>query len=958
MKIMEKKKNSWLKKILMGTGITFVLLIVVMILIPFFFTDKIKDLVIDEVNKSLTATLEMGDFELTWFSTFPNLTVQLIDTKITGKDEFDGVELIHAKNIKAQVKLWDIISGEQISIQNISLVQPKIDVRILKNGKANYDITIPDSLQSPEDLEEPSNFKLSLQKYSITGGQIRYDDREGDMFAEILNLNHEGKGDLTADIIDFETFTSMDELTYTMEGIPYLTKVKTDADVNILMEFTEKTSKFTMKENAFNLNNLKFGINGFYEMLEEYDNLDLSLDASKATFKDFLSLIPTFYQSGYESMVTKGNLTMSGFVKGKMDDKNMPGWDFDLAVENAQIKYPAVPGSINNIALKAGSKFVGGTNMDLMTIDIPKFHADFVGNVIDANLKMRNPMTDPLIDSRIIANIDLSTLGKIMPLAEGESYNGKLDADVTLNGRMSAIENEKYEDFKALGTVEISKMNYKSPDLTEAVEIEAMLLRFSPQNLALESLDAKIGASDFQMKGTIDNYLGYAMRNELLKGKFTFNSTNLDLDQLMGPTTEVPATETAPATSETTEPLLIPGNIDFDLMTNITNLKYDGMNIKNVNGAVRVKEEVAYLDNLTMNTMGGTVGLKGNYNSTNPNQPKLDFAYDLQNIDIQELAVNFVSIEKLAPIAKYAKGSFSSKFDMTTLLQPSLEPVYSSLTGAGDLFTKSVTISGFKPLEKIGEALKMNSLSNQTINDLKTFFKFKDGKLSLTPFDVKLGKIATTISGSSSFEQDIDYAVLMNIPKDQIPGSLMKAAEEGISKLNTLAPKLSLGSLPDFIPVKLKVIGKITDPKVTTDFKEAIMRASGNIKEDLINKGKELVKQAKDSVKTIVTEKVKEVREDLNAKKQGIMDDAKTQADKIRAEGKKQADASRSSANAEIDKLMDEAGSNPIKKKAAEFAGNKLKKEVDEKVKKIEDEADKKANQLMSTAQVKADAIK
>jgi len=226
MKIMEKKKNSWLKKILMGTGITFVLLIVVMILIPFFFTDKIKDLVIDEVNKSLTATLEMGDFELTWFSTFPNLTVQLIDTKITGKDEFDGVELIHAKNIKAQVKLWDIISGEQISIQNISLVQPKIDVRILKNGKANYDITIPDSLQSPEDLEEPSNFKLSLQKYSITGGQIRYDDREGDMFAEILNLNHEGKGDLTADIIDFETFTSMDELTYTMEGIPYLTKVK------------------------------------------------------------------------------------------------------------------------------------------------------------------------------------------------------------------------------------------------------------------------------------------------------------------------------------------------------------------------------------------------------------------------------------------------------------------------------------------------------------------------------------------------------------------------------------------------------------------------------------------------------------------------------------------------------------------------------------------------------------
>jgi hypothetical protein len=958
MKIMEKKKKSWLKKILIGTGVTFVLLIVAMILIPFFFKDKIKDLVIEEANKSLTATLEMGDFDLTWFSTFPNLTVQLIDTKITGKDDFEGVELINAKNIMAQVKLWDVISGDQVAVQNIALVEPKIDVRVLKDGRANYEIVKADSLKTPEEVEEPSNFKLSLQKYSIEGGQIRYDDRAGDMFAEIVNLNHEGNGDLTADIIDFKTVTTMDELTYTMGGIPYLSRVKTDAKIDLLMEFTEKTSKFSLKENTINLNNLKFAINGFYEMLEGYDNMDLSLDASKATFKDFLSLLPAFYQSGYESMVTKGNLAMNGFVKGKMDDNNMPGWDFNLAIDNAQIKYPDVPGTINNIAVKAGSKFVGGTNMDLMTLDVPKFHADFVGNVIDATLKMRNPMTDPLIDSKILAKVDLSTLGKVMPLAEGESYNGKLDADVKLNGRMSAIENENYEAFDAIGTVGLKDLTYKSVDLPDAVNISTMLLRFSPQNLALEELDAKMGASDFQMKGTIDNYLGYVFRDELLKGKFAFNSTNLDLDQLMGPTTETTATESTPATTETTEPLLIPGNIDFDLMTNIANVKYDGMNIKNVNGAVRMKEEVAYLDNLTMNTLGGQVGLKGNYNSSNPNQPKLDFAYDLKDIDIQQLASNFISIEKLAPIAKYAKGSFSSKFDMTTLLQPSLEPVYSTLTGAGDLFTKSVTISGFKPLEKIGEALKMNNLSTQTISDLKTFFSFKDGKLTLKPFDVKLGKIATNISGYSSFEQDIDYALLMNVPKDQIPGSMLKAAEDGIAKLNSLAPKLNVGGLPDVIPVKLKVIGTMTDPKVTTDFKEAIMKASGNVKESLINKGKDLVNTAKDSVKTVVTEKVKEVREDLNAKKQAIMDDAKVQADKIRAEGKKQADAARASANSEIDKLMAEAGSNPIKKKAAELAGNKLKKEADEKASKFESEANKKADQVMATAQAKADAIK
>lgn len=954
---MQKKKKSLLKKILIGSGITLLWLILAMILIPYFFKDELKEMVIAEANKSLNAEVELGDFDLTWFSTFPNLTVQLIDTKITGKGDFGGVELIYAKKIKAQVKLWDVISGDQIAIRNIELVEPRIDVRILKDGRANYDIVKLDSLLTPDEVEESSSFKMSLQGYSVTDGYIRYDDRAGDMFAEIVKLNHNGKGDMTADIIDFETSTQMDELTYSMSGIPYLTKVKTDVDIDLLMVFTEKTSKYTLKDNTFNLNNLKFALNGFYEMLDGYDNMDLKLDASKATFKDFLSLIPTFYQSGYESIVTKGNLAMNGFVKGKMDDDNMPGWDFNLSVDNAQIKYPDVPGSINNIFLKASSKFVGGTNMNLMTVDVPKFHADFVGNVIDANLKLSNIEKDPLMDTRIMAKVDLATLKQVIPMAEGESYKGKLDADVSLKGYLSAIDNEDYDAFNATGSIELSNMNYTSADLTAAVDIKTMMLRFNPKNLTLENLEAKMGKSDFKMMGTIDNYLAYMLRDELLKGDFNFSSSNLDLDEFMGKT---PASDGMGAGEEAqSEPILIPDNLDFNINTNIANMSYDGMTYKNVSGGVRMKDEEAILDNVTLNTLGGTVGLKGNYNSANPNQPKLDFGFSLKEIDIQQLAANFITIDKLAPIAKYTQGKISTNFNMNTLLQPSLEPIYSSLTGGGDLFTSTVKITGFKPLEKLGESLKMDNIATQTIKDLKTFFQFKDGKVNLSkPFVTKLGKIESEISGYSSFEQDINYDIKMMVPKSELPKSLLAKAEQGIAKLNSLTPKLNVAALPDFIPVTVKVLGKVNDPKITTDFKEAIMKATGSVKDKLIKIGTDLLNTAKDSVKTVIKDKVIEVREDLNAKKQAIMDDAKVQADKIRAEGKKQADAARAAANSKIDKLVAEAGNNPIKKKAAELAGNKLKKDADEKASKIESAANNKADDLMDAAQKKADAIK
>lgn len=958
----EKKKKSWFRRILKWTGITVLLLLIAIIIIPVVFKDEIKQLVLDEVNTLLKADVKIGEVDLTFLSTFPNLTVQLYDVSVTGRTEFKGVKLADIKQIEAQVGLWDVIGGDQIGIDEVHITDAKFDVRVSPDGKANYDIVIPTEDLPQDKQEEPSSFKLSLKEYTLNNIALVYDDQAGDMYTEIKNLNHTGSGDLTADVIDFATTTTMDELTFEMEGLSYLSKVKTNAEANLLMEFTETTSKFTLKENKFDLNNFSFGIDGFYEMLADHDQMDLKLDAKEISFKDLLSLVPSFYQSGYESMIAKGNVQMGGEVKGRMDDKSMPGWDFGLNVNKASIKYPDLPGTISNIAVKAGSKFAGGTNMDKMTLDVDKFHADFVGNVIDARLKMRNPMTDPLIDSKLVAKINLATLGKVMPLAEGESYNGKLNADVLVNGRMSALEKEDYEAFKALGTLELTDMLYKSKDLVEDVNISKMLFRFSPQNLALEKLDAKMGKSDFAVNGTIDNYMGYVFRDELLKGDFTFNSNYMDIDQLMGVSaTSAPAAGSeAPvaASSEEAEPVLIPENVDFNLNTNLKKVRYNGIDVDDIKGNVNMKEEVASMNNMTMRTMGGTVGLKGSYNTKDHNKPGIDFGYNLQDIDIQSLANNFVSIDKLAPIAKYTKGKISSNLEMKSSLTKSLEPIYSSLTGGGDLFTNMVTVSGFEPLTKLSEELKISKLANQTIKDLKAKFKFRDGKVFVTPFNVKLSGIDTQVEGSTSFEQAVDYKMTMNVPKEMIPAGMIKLAEQGLSKVNGVLPKLNVGSIPDFIPVKALIGGTVLKPKITTDFKDALLKATGNFKENLKEQGKELINKAKDSIKGIVNDKVEEVREDLNAKKKEIMDNAQKEAVKIKADGKKAANDVRAEADKQAKALMDEAGNNPIKKKAAEVAGKKLVKEADEKATKLEDAANKKADGVMAKAQEKADNIK
>ncbi|MBP6089854.1 MAG: hypothetical protein KA521_01260 [Crocinitomicaceae bacterium] len=956
----EKKKKSLVKRILKWSGIVFITFLALLIALPYFFKDDIKQLVIDEVNKSLNAKLSMGEFDLTFVSTFPNMTIELNDTKLEGINEFKGVELANIKQFSAHVGFWNVVGGDQIEIKAIHLVEPKFDVRILKNGKANYDIVKPDSVKPVEQAEEPSNFKLSLKEYSIKNGTVKYDDQTSDMLLDIQNLNHNGKGDLTADIIDFETTTSMDKMSFNMDGVSYLSEVKTNFIVNLLMELGENSSKFTLRENEFKLNALTFSLDGFYEMLENSSNMDFKINAAQATFKDFLSLIPTFYQSGYESIITKGSLDFGGFLKGKMDDKNMPAWDFKLNVANASIKYPDLPGTIKNIVIKAASRFKGGSNMDNMTVDVDKFHADFAGNTLDATLKMRNPMTDPLLIASVLANVDLASLKQVIPMGEGESYKGKLKADVKLNGRMSAIDNGNYEAFKAAGTLELWNMLYKSKDFKEPIEIANLIFRFTPKNLNLEKLIAKTGRSDFQMNGTIDNYMGYVFREELLKGNFAFTSNYLDIDQLMG---LVPAqdnkpdaasSEPAAKTTPSSEPILIPDNIDFNLTTAIATVHYNKMNIKNVSGGIKVKDEVAILSNLMMNTMGGSIGLSGDFSTVDHYKPAVNFAYNLKEIDVTELATNFITIEKIAPITKYAQGKISSTFTMKSALTSNLDPIYPSLNAAGDFSTKSLTVSGFKPLEELATALKKEAYAKQTLKDVYLKFKLTDGKLSVTPFDVKLGKMNANIAGYTSLDQSINYDIKLLVPKEEIPAEMIKTAEKALAKVNSMLPKLNLASIPAQIPVKVNMIGTVTNPKINTDFKEALLAATGNLKGNLEN-----AKQAiKDTAKAIINQKINEVREDLNAKKAQIMADAQRQADKVKAEAKKQADDLKAQTKKEVEELVNKAGGNPFQKKAAEIAGNKMLKVADEKINKINIEADKKADAILQEAKDRADKIK
>ncbi|MFN4235369.1 MAG: AsmA-like C-terminal region-containing protein [Bacteroidia bacterium] len=930
------------KKIFIGIAVFFVLFIGILIALPFLFKDKINQMIKDEASKNLRAKMDYTSFDLSLIKSFPNFTFELNDFSLVGIEEFEKDTLASIKNFVFTIDLMSVINGDQIKIKTIKLNEPRIKAIVLKGGKANWDITIPSEEQAPETASEPSKFSLTLNNYEINNAYVVYDDRDGNMYAELVNLNHSGEGDFTQDLFTLVTNTSIDALTYKMDGITYLNKVNTRLKFDI--DIDNVRSKYTFKENELQLNELFLGFDGFVAMPTETIEMDMTYFAKKTDFKNLLSLVPAVYAKDFASVQTSGKLGLDGYVKGKYNEatNSMPAFGLKLLVDNAMFKYPDLPKAVNNINIDLRVDNPDG-NPDKTVIDIKKFHVEMAENPVDIRMLIKTPVSDPYVNGEIKGKVILSSVKEFIPLEEGQSLNGTIVSDVTLKGNVSALEKEQYDKFEFAGQLMVLDMDYKSKDLAYDVNLKKMYLNFSPKIVELSALEAKIGKSDINASGKMEQFLEYALKDDgVLKGNFIMNSTLMDLNEFM--TEEESATTTTTTEEETPLSVIeVPGNINFKMNTNIGKLIYDNIEMTNVSGAVSIADSKVSLDNLKMNLLDGVMTMRGYYETKDVKKPGIDFYLDIANFDIQKTVTTFNTVEKMAPIAKTAFGKFSTQMSVTGYLDEKMEPVLNSLTGGGKLSTNSVVIQNFEPTNKIADALKMDQFKKLALNNINVSFKFKDGRVQVDPTDIKFGDISGKVGGSNGFDQTIDYVWSMNIPRSRFGG----AANAVLNNLTTQAAQQGINAnIGEIINVDIFIGGTVQKPTIKTNLHE---------------KGKDAMESIKEQVKEKVEEKVKEVVEDAKAKASAeaekILKDAQAKADQIKAEGKRLADQIRSEANAQAQKIESQA-KNPLEKAAAKAAADKVRKEGEEKAKKVENEANTNADNVMNEARKKADALK
>ncbi len=991
-----------LKKILKITGITLLALIVIAFIFPFIFKGKIIEIAKKEINKNLNAKVDFKDVNISLFRHFPHAAVGLENLQVIGTGDFSKDTLIAAKQIDVAMNLMSLIGNSEMRIYSIAIDRPRIHAIVNKEGKANWDITKPDTGSAQK---KESEFKLSLKKYTINDAYISYVDIPGNMSSEIFHLNHSGSGDFTSDLFTLKTKTSAESVSFTYAKIPYLVDAKTSLDADIQVD--NKNDKYTFKTDEVELNDLKLSTEGYFQFVSDSTyGMDIKFKAPSTEFKTLLSLVPAIYNEDFAKIKTSGKAVFNGFVKGEYNSVKIPAYNINLNVENGFFQYPDLPQPVKNIELAIKVDNPDGIT-DHTVVDISKGHIEFGNDPLDFTLILKNPVTVQYIDATVKGKLNLAQVTKFVKLSSNTKLSGLLDADASANGNLAVITQQKpgpftangfinitnlnyssdefpqpirnsniqikfenpdgvadhtiiqiptahveignnpidfnvliknpatilhfdgaakgkfnlasvsqfttlepgtklsgmlaadmsfkgnkaaidkkdYEKINISGSFNISDVNYVNKDYPGGIRVSNAAFTFNPKNITLNSLNAEYLKSNITANGSIDNAIGYALKDEPIAGNLNVHADKLNLNDFMG-------TDTASRNSTSSEPFPVPKNIDFTLNADVDKLTYDKTEYDNVKGTLIIKDETVNLKNLQMNALGGAIGLNGTYSTKNDKKhPGISLAYDVKNLDAEKTFNAFNTVQKLMPVGRFISGVINSQLTMNGRLGSDMMPDFTTLSGKGDVLLLNGFLKKFAPVEKLAQTLNISDLDGFALKDIKTYFDFANGKVLVKPFQVKVKGIGMEIGGMHGLDQSIDYVIGMKVPR-----SMMGA--QGNALVNNLAQQASSKGIPvklsDTLNLNVKMEGTITNPIIKTDLNATTSSVADEMKQQAVDFVKSTVDTTKktitDSANAVKNQAVKDIKEEITKQLLGGQKDSTSATEKPLDNTKKNAE--------------------------------------------------------------------
>ncbi|MFT5215599.1 MAG: hypothetical protein ACI83H_000715 [Glaciecola sp.] len=869
-----------MKKVFKIIGILILIFVIILSVIPFVLESKIDAIAQAYADKNMNAKVEFDDVSLSLIRSFPNASVTIKNLKITNNDPFKEEIFATAKSVGLKMPILELFKNqndEAIVITNIAIDKALMTLKENKTGASNWNIFNISEASTPSDS---SGFKFNIDDYKITNSALTYIDESSNTTVSVSQLNHSGNGRFTDVISELET-DSEAYVSIRIDSTSYLENNHITLDA--LIDLDLKKDIYTFKENKGFINQLPLEFNGFVQLKEEGQLINITFKNPESSFKDFLAVMPERYSKNLDGVETSGDFSIDGIIKGLISDKTIPTLDIKMVSNNASFKFPDLPKRVENININASVKNDNG-NPDDTYIDLSTLNFKIDQDVFKSSAILKNLGGNTKVDANIDGTLNLANISKAYPIELDKEISGILKGKLNTSFDMNAIETNAYNRIKNDGAVSLTDFIFSSENIVNPIHISKANLTFNPGTITLNSFNAKTGKSDINATGIIKNLIGFLMNKNKLQGDFNLKSDVFAVSDFM-----VAENETAQENKTTSnkESLKIPDFLDCSITVDVNTVIYDNLNLKNVNGSLLIKDQQVILQGITSSLFEGILALTGNI-STKETTPIFNINLGVDGFDIAKSFNDLQLFQTIAPIASALQGKLNSTINLKGSLTESFTPNIATISGDtfAQILVNSISTDKLKVLGELKNAMNFIDFDKLNLNDLKTKLVIENGLVNVKPFSISYKDIVIEIAGSHGFDKSLNYTAVFNVPAKYLG-----------SKVNRLIGEINDNDVNKItIPVTANISGSYASPKVSTDLTNGITNLTKQLieieKQKLLNTGKDKITgllndvlnknkkptdstkvetQTKkdstsvktDSLKTIGTEKVKGLLNDL-----------------------------------------------------------------------------------------------
>ncbi|MEX0287484.1 MAG: AsmA-like C-terminal region-containing protein [Flavobacteriaceae bacterium] len=822
------------KKVLRILAILVLLIVVVLIAAPFFLEAKIGDIIKNNVNNNVNATLDFKAADLSLITSFPNAKLGLKNVSIVNNAPFEGDTLFAGEDLSLTMGIGQLFKGanDPIAIKNLAISGAKIHVIVNEKEVANYEIA-KDEGSSGTKTGVSESFSFDLQSYTISESRVIYDDRAAKVYLDVSDIEHSGKGDLSANASELDTNTEA-LVSFALDSANYLNNNVIKLDAIIGIDLIEDT--YTFKKNEAFINQLPLVFEGFVKVNEDNQEVNLNFKTPSSDFKNFLAVIPQQYTKNIENVKTSGNFTVEGQFNGIVDEEHIPKFDIGISSENASFKYPDLPKSVTNINIDVEIKNTTGIMEDTF-VDIRKATFNIDEDRFNLTSKITELLGNTVVNAHVDGKMNLANVSKAYPIPADMDLKGILTADISTAFDMASIEQERYENTKTQGALNVKGFEYNSPEMANPVLIDVLAMNFNPKTVDLTEMSGITGQTDFKATGQIKNLLGFLFNDEKVKGNFDLNSETFALNDFMVEEVASLENEGESEDAPTEEQIKIPSFLDANIDASANNVLYDNLVLKDVRGNLKIKDEKASLSNMSSSVLDGRLTLNGEV-STKETQPLFAMQLGMKGFKIGEAFKALELFEVLAPIANILEGKLNSTIAISGNLENDFTPDLQTITGnvLAEVLATDINPERAQLLSNIGSKLSFLKTEKLNLKGLKTALSFENGTVKVKPFTINYDDIAIRVDGGHSFDKKLNYTATLDVPARYLG-----------SEVNSLIAKIDEKELEQLtIPVTANIGGGYVDPVVSTDLTSGIKDLTTKLldiqKQKMINQGKDAAK--------------------------------------------------------------------------------------------------------------------